>query len=123
MRYKGSTKQCGKCKEVLTLVDFHKSSSNPDGYVNRCKQCVSDSHRLRKYGLNREDYVAMYNTLEGACPLCNKWYEDLAVDHDHTTGKIRGLLCISCNRVLGYLENSTWVTRAKAYLSAIPIQD
>lgn len=41
----------------------------------------------------------------------------LSVDHDHATNKVRGLLCITCNRSLGYLENAQWVTPAQTYLS------
>lgn len=77
---------------------------------------MADIHRLRTYGVTEDQYIEMYNALNGKCPLCNKWYKDLAIDHNHETGEVRGLLCISCNRVLGYVENREWLKLAQDYL-------
>jgi len=40
----------------------------------------------------------------------------LHIDHNHVTGKVRGLLCVSCNTTLGRLENNDFMSKAKAYL-------
>lgn len=62
-------------------------------------------HLKRSYDLTPEEYWSLFLSEDGACWICQrtqkKW---LAVDHDHKTGKIRGLLCSQCNSVLGWVE-------------------
>ena len=61
----------------------------------------------RYYGITIADYNAMLEEQRGCCALCGKPVgEKLAVDHDHTTGRVRGLLCILCNSLLGWYERN-----------------
>lgn len=66
--------------------------------------------RLKKYGLTQNDYDQMVEAQGRACAICfraaelTQW-KKLRVDHDHETGKIRGLLCHHCNVALGYLSD------------------
>lgn len=59
-------------------------------------------HQLKKFGLTLEVYNQMFTNQEGKCKICNNHQSELrsalAVDHCHTTGEIRGLLCGNCNR-------------------------
>jgi hypothetical protein len=77
----------------------------------------------KKYGISWSDYEEMYERQEGRCAICKKEEDDrsLAIDHCHTTGKVRGLLCGSCNRALGLLKDDPeLIEQAKEYvLSAI----
>lgn len=63
----------------------------------------------RRHGITGEDLARMFERQDGKCAGCvgalllNK---DTHVDHDHLTGRLRGLLCSSCNRGLGYLKDS-----------------
>jgi hypothetical protein len=76
----------------------------------------------RKYGITIEQYNQMLADQKGICatPNCmNDGSEDkrrrrLFVDHCHTTGKVRGLLCCTCNRVLGMLKESPPLIRGLA---------
>ena len=64
-------------------------------------------HSLKKnFGLSLEDYSKMFDEQNGKCKICNKTqdYKLLAVDHCHSTGEIRGLLCNNCNVALGLLQ-------------------
>ena len=67
-----------------------------------------------KYGITVEKYQTMFDSQGGVCKLCGQeettrisrgdGIRSLAVDHDHKTGKVRGLLCHQCNVVLGQYE-------------------
>ena len=63
-----------------------------------------------EYGITLDDYNKMFNAQEGKCAICKKHQNELkktlCVDHDHKTGKVRGLLCGRCNAGLGYYEKS-----------------
>ncbi len=71
-----------------------------------------------KYGLTPGRYAAMAAAQDHCCAVCGrKSPRGLHVDHNHATGKVRGLLCGNCNRALGLLGDSAVVIRkAAAYL-------
>lgn len=87
----------------------------------RCATC----HRARKkalseaswargimvrYGLTPEQYWALYEAQGGVCHICRRAtgkVRRLAVDHDHATGYVRGLLCKPCNSVLAHFRDDT----------------
>lgn len=78
-----------------------------------------------KYGLSPEDYDRMLVSQGGACSICKcapspgtVRRQRLHVDHDHATGKVRGLLCINCNRALGLLRDDVDIaSNAAMYLA------
>ena len=84
--------------------------------------------QLNRYGITEEDWDEMLEAQGGVCAICGN--EELkahgrtgtqfrlSVDHDHQTGKVRGLLCIRCNRSLGLLGDDVEILRrAIVYLS------
>lgn len=65
-------------------------------------------HLLRTYGMTVEEYNRMFFLQKGSCPICNTKLlqgRTTHVDHDHKTGKIRGLLCEPCNQALGLFRD------------------
>lgn len=83
------------------------------------QECADDgltsAYLQRTYDITIEDYRVMYKEQSGTCKICNsegflmnpKRHKcKLVVDHCHTTGKVRGLLCHNCNRALGLLKDS-----------------
>lgn len=61
----------------------------------------------RKYNLTLEAYAALLEKQQGKCALClREQTERLHVDHNHSTGEVRGLLCERCNRALGLFADS-----------------
>jgi hypothetical protein len=75
--------------------------------LEKVKQDSRVRHIKRKFNLTQEEYNDMLKAQNGVCATCNqkcKTGNHLAVDHDHKTGKIRGLLCKDCNTSLGLLK-------------------
>ena len=73
---------------------------------------------LRQYGITLEEYETKLKSQNGVCAICGGVDKiNLAIDHDHTTGVIRGLLCSRCNIALGgFQDNSTLLENAINYL-------
>lgn len=77
----------------------------------RCADCKSAGkfyNILRKFGLDENDYISLVEAQNGRCAICLETPTNsrgFHVDHDHSTGKVRGLLCHSCNVALGHVKD------------------
>lgn len=74
---------------------------------------------FRQYGISLSFYDDLFSVQFGKCKICNLETpgKPLHVDHCHTTGKVRGLLCTTCNRGLGHFkDNITNLEKAILYL-------
>ena len=93
------------------------AKDNPEKYrYNQWKSSLK-----RYYGITVDDYNRLYEESKGCCYICNVHQLDLkirlSVDHCHTTGTIRGLLCSSCNHGLGrFRDNTELLEKAIKYL-------
>ena len=89
----------------------------------RCKECMREYSYQSKYNISIADYDAMYEEQGGVCAIChlpqtNKRFTHLCVDHDHESGKVRGLLCDPCNRAIGLLkDDQRLLESAQRYLA------
>ena len=75
----------------------------------------------QNYGMTPEEYSALLERQAGRCAICRKPPQTrrLAVDHDHKTGHIRGLLCPRCNRCIGLFQDRLdLLQRAASYLES-----
>ena len=72
-----------------------------------------------RYGIEAHDWANMYEAQEHKCVLCHKYLsvDAACVDHDHKSGRVRGLLCIRCNTGLGYVESFD-MPKVFSYLNA-----
>jgi hypothetical protein len=108
-------KHCTKCLELLPLDRFGKAASQPQGRNSWCKPCkaVQDSEtRLRRlYGMSSAEVRTLVEAQGGMCAVCGK-RPAKHVDHDHATGRVRGVLCFQCNAALGQVEDSTDTLRS-----------
>jgi|SRR3989304_6781819 len=120
------TKICTKCKIEKPKSEFYKNKSHNDGLQSNCKICCENAnkewkktthgkiskrncHLKYQYGISIEDYNDMLRNQDGRCAICGTDkpggnFTSFHIDHKHETGKIRGLLCMSCNRLLGLYE-------------------
>lgn len=85
---------------------------------NRRWEIARDSHLQNKFGISLDDYTKMLRKQKGGCAICGKpSTKSLAVDHNHKSGKIRGLLCFKHNIGLGYFdENIQYLKTAITYI-------
>ena len=133
---KATVKTCFNCKVEKPVSEFYKS--NVKYYQTECKLCnrerkqrwhkteagkiSSANTKLKKrFGITIEEYNKMYDAQDGKCLICEAtesvFNHRLAVDHCHTSGKIRGLLCKACNVGLGnFKDNKSYLQKAIAYL-------
>ena len=107
-------KRCGRCREIKSVSDFHKQRSQPGGYNTYCKACrkdiESDRYFRRTYGLTRQELQALVASQGGWCAICQVNPAE-HVDHCHDSGKIRGVLCFTCNVALGHLKDDVQLFR------------
>jgi len=119
------TRVCRKCNEEKNLLDdFYRSrqdATKASSYAYECKECTKkralryhhensgrtrDKHLRRTYGIDSKQFDMLLEAQNHQCAICfttNPGGKSgrFNVDHDHKTGKIRGLLCKSCNIALG----------------------
>lgn len=129
-------KTCSTCRAELPATAYHRSRSTRDGLDPRCKPCrktAGQRHttdvelkrtnsRLRVYGITAAEYVALDAAQDGLCAICAQpetmtyrgTVKQLSVDHDHETGKVRGLLCAACNFALGKFRDDPALLRSAA---------
>jgi len=80
---------------------------------------MRDWHLQRAFGMTQADYDAILRAQGGGCAICGKppGTRSLHIDHDHESGEIRGLLCVSCNNALGQFKDDVeLLARACSYL-------
>ncbi len=109
----GGTYGCSACSRASVARSYQKR--DPEAK----KRSSRNTKLKRNYGITIEDYDRMFAAQGGVCKICgnHQRYQKLAVDHDHKTGKVRGLLCVHCNRALGHMFDSPLrLIRAAEYL-------
>lgn len=129
-------KVCKQCKEEKSLNYFRKRLKRSRvSFESYCKACetinakvwfknnkdkmrsIDFKRNCEKFGIPSERYTEMAATQNNKCAICNKFETSkrsgvtkrLAIDHCHKTGKVRSLLCQSCNTAIGLLNEDTAV--------------
>ncbi|AUO78200.1 hypothetical protein RSEGYP2_42 [Ralstonia phage RsoP1EGY] len=117
-RHGEPTKTCACCNVEKPAREFYKKDAQTGRLDGICKSCRIIKTREKTLGVTEDDYRRMYHVQGGRCGICqrrlySKRYKSFAVDHDHETGKVRGLLCHNCNRGLGmFRDDPTALRRA-----------
>lgn len=144
-----TTKVCISCKQEKPLDEFYTHRAAKDGKSSKCSTCyklyaknyyltqrekqlaaqkrwrsskpnaVKDGYLRRTYGITLEDYNSLAVAQNYSCAICLKILP-LVVDHDHSSGKVRGLLCDGCNTSLGrFNDDPQALRRAAEYVETI----
>ena len=128
-------RECSECLEYKTWEHYYKWARSSTGYRSACVTCSRERNKQRSltmlryynYGLSEEVYQQLLKHQRGKCAICKVQLSSVkkpSVDHDHSTGEIRGLLCSGCNTGLGQFKDQ--VSRLKDginYLLDPPFQN
>lgn len=119
--YRASEKAYGKRRRAaFTEEELAKRAADVALWRKNNREKARNYRLLRDYGIGIEDYRAMLERQGGVCAICQIIKDEnysLVVDHCHTTGKVRGLLCNPCNRMLGFArDRRETLARAAEYL-------
>lgn len=112
-------KRCAACHQDLPIEKFALRGDVRGGRRSQCNTC---RHWKASHGISLNEFRIREDRQGGVCAICRLPQsggrgERLYVDHDHATGKIRGLLCHSCNSGIGMLGDSPErIDRASKYL-------
>lgn len=140
------TKVCAGCKAEKPTTEFYRAAHGMPGFRPYCKPCHAAKRRAnyeaaggvdasyeqllrREYGITLADYNAQLRRQAHRCAVCRRpetvvskrtgKLRRLAVDHDHVTGRLRGLLCHRCNILVWAMEdNHTTLHAIGAYVEA-----
>ena len=103
----GGSKRCERCRDVFPVANFHRDAGSTDGLYRYCRQCGVLHARASRYGLTRERVCEMLQQRQ--CEACGVRFSDDSekrIDHRHSDGAVRGILCDRCNTTLGKCEES-----------------
>lgn len=123
------TKYCKSCDTTKPIDDFYLRNKTSMVRHSTCKECdkkrVKENHDpvayrnaelQRRYGITQQDYEVMIAEQNNQCAICNTTEPGgrhprgyFVVDHCHTTGKVRKLLCNNCNTALGLVGDNTQI--------------
>ena len=127
-------KYCPSCQQVLPLTSFVRNRSAPSGFGGYCRPCQAKKsaeslrrvhgsarhyHLRRRYGLGADEVLSRLEAQGSSCLICRRPIDAKTahVDHDHVTGKVRGILCFRCNAGMGqFADDPEVLVRAARYL-------
>jgi len=124
-------KRCPDCREWKPPEEFPRNRRMRDGRHAYCKPCHNARcretrerlyggsrhyHLKRRYGIGADEVEALIEAQGRVCPICGRQGPE-QVDHDHVTGKVRGVLCFNCNGGLGqFRDDADALSNAVGYL-------
>jgi hypothetical protein len=124
-------KRCSRCHDWKPFEEFPRNRRTKDGYHCYCKVCHNrigreykqrryggdrHYHLLRRYGIGAAEVDRLIADQGGVCAICGR-PDPKHVDHDHATGRVRGVLCFGCNGGLGQFgDDPDRLIAAFAYL-------
>ncbi|MFJ2235995.1 endonuclease VII domain-containing protein [Streptomyces sp. NPDC087859] len=116
-------KYCRTCGEIKPHSEWTRNRSASDGLATLCKSCKAikgrAGHLKRHYGITEAERDELIASQGGVCCICLAALPE-HVDHCHETGRVRGVLCFSCNAALGqFKDRPDVIRRAATYVEGI----
>jgi hypothetical protein len=127
-------KTCCRCRQSLHLDSFYSDKRRKDNKHPECKPCQKKRsaqyrqknktvlnanamvrHYVRTYGITQEEFLKKAQCQDNKCAICSidlsfdkiNSLDKAVMDHDHSSGKLRSVLCSGCNTALGLLKDNT----------------
>ena len=99
--------KCNSCLEEKEEIHFYKDNRNSKKNVRKpCKSCFNIASQAKKFNISKEWIHKQKQRQNNCCAICGvteiKNKRLFCIDHNHRTGKIRGLLCTKCNFAIGF---------------------
>jgi hypothetical protein len=109
-------KTCSKCHQSKDLEKFHINRKSLDGRHTICAECRREyvrgrplparDYKKRRYNVDSDTFQTILDNQAGLCAICEQPLTKIDIDHCHTSGRVRGLLCHPCNLGLGMFQDS-----------------
>jgi recombination endonuclease VII len=140
-RHPRGMKWCNDCQDYKAISEFPRNKSSKDGLMVYCKPHHNARgresrerrggqrayHLKGRYGITLSDLHDLIARQNGLCAICFRMIDTSHVDHDHETGKVRGVLCFNCNGGLGqFRDDPGLLVQAASYLEehlTTPVDD
>jgi hypothetical protein len=108
---------CPDCEQAVAHEGYTRNSTTTSGYGSRCKAChnaaSSDAYFYRTYKITKRELASLREAQDDKCGICGE-PSPQHLDHDHSSGEIRMLLCQRCNHGLGLFRDDPRFLRAAA---------
>lgn len=98
-------KWCFRCRQWKPGAMFSLDASRGGGRSSSCKSCTSEASTASRYKMSRNEMAKFRANRGHCCEICNS-KRNVVIDHDHKTGRVRGLLCTNCNSAIGKFKES-----------------
>lgn len=118
--------ECIGCLKLYARQDYKKNKERRDKYAKERQKkfpgITRNSKYKREYGISLKKYNKILRAQDFKCKICGRkeptgTHKHLVVDHDHITGKVRGLLCGVCNAGIGFFKDRLdLIEKAREYL-------
>lgn len=100
----GAIKSCGCLRKETTIKNNKGNKYGLIHGLSYLKDYRTNLTLLKRYNITLEKYNELVKKQNNSCKICNKKVTKLCVDHNHETGRMRGLICYKCNTILGSYE-------------------
>lgn len=111
--------RCRSCRAEYQRVYQKNRWDNEPGYKERLMATNKKNKFLAQYGMTPDEAAAMLESQGGKCAICRRVPQIPNVDHDHTTGAVRAILCAPCNVALGlFNDDKHRIVAAARYIQA-----
>ncbi|TFV66240.1 UNVERIFIED_ORG: hypothetical protein E4P37_07420 [Bacillus sp. AZ43] len=108
---------CPSCEQAVAHENYVRNAGTSSGFGSRCKACNnaanSDAYFSRMYGLTRSEIDDLRARQSDLCAICDAPGPE-HLDHDHSSGRVRRLLCQRCNQGLGLFRDDPFLLRMAA---------